>query len=132
MAYGQIPIGKCINIARVRRGMTLHELSKKAHISLHTLESWFYHNHTPTIELLCHVADALELSIDEVIGRRRIEDREATENTEKRRGKCQVTGKQMTALADLIAQAEGLVNNDVPTPEQMAVYLLEHGVILTE
>lgn len=35
-----------------------------------------------------------------------------------------ITGRQIKALADLIEQAEGIVNNDVPTPEQMAVYML--------
>lgn len=37
------------------------------------------------------------------------------------------TSRQINALADLIEQAEGIVNNDVPTPEEMAVYMLEHG-----
>lgn len=36
--------------------------------------------------------------------------------------------REINALAELIEQAEGLVNNDIPTPEEMAVYLLEHGV----
>jgi hypothetical protein len=38
-----------------------------------------------------------------------------------------ITGRQINALAELIEQAEGLVNNDIPTPEEMAVYMLEHG-----
>lgn len=38
------------------------------------------------------------------------------------------TGREINALAELIEQAEGLVNNDIPTPEEMAVYMLEHGV----
>lgn len=37
------------------------------------------------------------------------------------------TGREINALAELIEQAEGLVNNDIPTPEEMAVYMLEHG-----
>lgn len=33
-------------------------------------------------------------------------------------------------LASLISEAEGLVNNDLPTVEQIADYLIEHGVIV--
>jgi hypothetical protein len=36
--------------------------------------------------------------------------------------------RQINALAELIEQAEGQVNNDIPTPEEIATYLLEHGV----
>lgn len=39
-----------------------------------------------------------------------------------------ITVRQINALAALIEQAEGQVNNDIPTPEEMAVYLLAHGV----
>lgn len=31
-------------------------------------------------------------------------------------------------LAELLEEAEGLVNNDLPSLEQMAGYLIEHGV----
>ena len=34
-------------------------------------------------------------------------------------------------LIDLLEQAEGLVNNDVPTPEQIADFLIAHGVTVT-
>lgn len=34
-------------------------------------------------------------------------------------------------LASLLSEAEGLVNNDLPTVEQIADYLIEHGVIVT-
>lgn len=33
-------------------------------------------------------------------------------------------------LARLLSEAEGLVNNDLPTVEQIADYLIEHGVIV--
>ncbi len=33
-------------------------------------------------------------------------------------------------LASLLSEAEGLVNNDLPTVEQIADYLIEHGVIV--
>lgn len=35
-------------------------------------------------------------------------------------------------LAELLAEAEGQINNDLPTVEQMADYLIEHGVIVKE
>lgn len=38
-----------------------------------------------------------------------------------------LTGRQINALAELIEQAEGMVNNDVPTPEEMAIYMLTRG-----
>lgn len=37
---------------------------------------------------------------------------------------------QINALADLIEQAEGQKNNDIPTPEEMATYLIEHNVTI--
>jgi hypothetical protein len=37
------------------------------------------------------------------------------------------TSRQINALAELIEQAEGQVNNDIPTPEEMAYYMAEHG-----
>jgi hypothetical protein len=33
-------------------------------------------------------------------------------------------------LAELLAEAEGQINNDLPTVEQIADYLIEHGVIV--
>lgn len=43
-----------------------------------------------------------------------------------------ITGRQINALAELIEQAEGQKNNDIPTPEEMAIYLLSHGVTIAE
>lgn len=44
--------------------------------------------------------------------------------------KAEITSRQINALAELIEQAEGQANNDIPTPEEMAIYLLEHGVTI--
>jgi hypothetical protein len=41
-----------------------------------------------------------------------------------------INGRQINALAELIEQAEWLVNNDIPTPEEMAVYMLNHGAVV--
>ena len=35
-------------------------------------------------------------------------------------------------LAALVEEAEGMLNNDFPTPDMIAEYLIEHGVILPE
>lgn len=39
------------------------------------------------------------------------------------------TYKHRTRLVGLISEAEGQVNNDLPTVEQIADYLLENGVL---
>ena len=41
-----------------------------------------------------------------------------------------ITGRQINALAELIEQAEGQYNNDIPTPEEMAKYMLTHGAYM--
>ena len=33
-------------------------------------------------------------------------------------------------LAALVEEAEGMLNNDFPTPDMIAEYLIEHGVIV--
>lgn len=49
---------------------------------------------------------------------------------ERKEEKMIITSRQINALAALLEQAEGQVNNDIPTPEEMAIYLLEHGVTI--
>ena len=39
-----------------------------------------------------------------------------------------IESRQINALADLIEQAEGIKNNDIPTPEEMAIYMQLKGV----
>ena len=41
-----------------------------------------------------------------------------------------ITSRQINALAELIESAEGIVNNDIPTPEEMAVFMLENGAYM--
>jgi hypothetical protein len=38
-----------------------------------------------------------------------------------------ITARQVNALAELIEQADGLVNNDLPTLEERAIYMLLRG-----
>lgn len=63
--------GQHINKARCDKGLTLQQLAIKAGISVDTLNSWIYHGHHPDIELLIQVADALDISLDELVGRKR-------------------------------------------------------------
>ena len=69
-------IGQRINFARYERDMTLDELAVKSNISVHTIKAWIYAGYNPHIEALIQIADALDMSLDELAGR-----------TEKRNGK---------------------------------------------
>jgi transcriptional regulator with XRE-family HTH domain len=62
-------IGQKINIERMKKGLTLKELSDKSNISSSTINSWIYHDSHPDIYLLSDVADVLGLSLDYLAGR---------------------------------------------------------------
>ena len=62
-------VGQRIDILRIERGMTMKELAEKADICLDTLHSWIYKGHHPDIILLCRVADALDVTLDKLVGR---------------------------------------------------------------
>lgn len=62
-------IGQHINLIRNRRGMTLDQLAKLSGVSKNTLISWIYHDKNPNIEPLIKVANALNVSLDELVGR---------------------------------------------------------------
>lgn len=66
-----LTIGQYINIARNKRNMTLNQLAEKSGVPKDTICSWIYHGHYPSIVLLICVADALDMSLDEVVGRKR-------------------------------------------------------------
>ena len=63
-------IGQRINFARYERNMSLDELAQKSNVSKNTIVGWIYHGSHPDIELLIAVADALEMSLDELVGRK--------------------------------------------------------------
>lgn len=65
MTYGQY-----INLARNKKNLTVKQLAEKSNVCEGTLASWIYHGHHPDIELLIRVADALEISLDELVGRK--------------------------------------------------------------
>lgn len=62
-------IGQHINFARLECNLTLDELAAMSNVSKSTIASWIYHDHYPTIDLLIRVADALEISLDKLVGR---------------------------------------------------------------
>ena len=63
-------IGQHINQARLDRGMSIDELADKADVNRHTLIGWIYQGHLPNIVLLIGIADALEVSLDDLVGRK--------------------------------------------------------------
>ena len=63
-------IGQRINFARLDRGLTVDELAEKAYVSKNTIAGWIYHGSHPDIELLIAVADVLDMSLDELVGRK--------------------------------------------------------------
>ena len=62
-------IGQRINLIRCERDMSLDQLAEKANVSKNTICSWIYRGVHPDIELLCSVADVLQVSLDELAGR---------------------------------------------------------------
>lgn len=67
-------IGQRINLARIERDLSIDELAKRAHVSKNTIISWIYRDLHPDIELLTAVADVLEMSLDELAGRKGIKE----------------------------------------------------------
>lgn len=63
-------IGENINLARKRHKLSLAKLAELADVNMDTLCGWIYRDHHPDILLLCSVADALDMSLDELVGRR--------------------------------------------------------------
>ena len=61
-------IGQHINAARVSKGYTLDALAEKSGIPRDTLTGWIYDNRIPRIDRLICVADAMEISVDELVG----------------------------------------------------------------
>ena len=66
----KLTIGNAIRKAREARGYSRERLARKAGISQITILQWEHGMFSPTVELLWRVADALDISLDELIGRR--------------------------------------------------------------
>lgn len=63
-------IGQHINLARLKKELSVRELAEKSYVSPNTIASWIYRGTHPDIELLISVADVLEISLDELVGRK--------------------------------------------------------------
>ena len=62
-------IGQSIKKARTNKGFTRKDLSEASGICYITLSHWEENKATPTIILLICIADALGISLDELVGR---------------------------------------------------------------
>ena len=62
-------VGQSIRKLRLDRGYTLEALTVVSGISLATLSHWERDETTPTVTLLCCLADVFEVSLDELVGR---------------------------------------------------------------
>ena len=61
--------GALVRQARERRSITRAQLAQRAGVSVNTMVRLENHNRLPNIRSLIHIADELELSIDELAGR---------------------------------------------------------------
>lgn len=62
-------IGQAIKKARKDRGYTQTKLSMKSGVSTQSIAQWEWDQCTPTVTLLWCVADALDVTLDEIVGR---------------------------------------------------------------
>ena len=62
-------IGEAIKKARKARKLTQKQLAEKSGLSYNTVAWWETNRITPTITLLMCVADVLDISLDELVGR---------------------------------------------------------------
>lgn len=63
-------VGAAMRRARVLAGMTVHELSEASQIVEATVYNCEAGRTMPGLWTLCHIADALDISLDELVGRR--------------------------------------------------------------
>lgn len=63
-------IGEAIKAARKARGLKQIELAEKAGISVNTIRFWETDRTSPTAIFLCCVADVLDVTLDELVGRK--------------------------------------------------------------
>jgi DNA-binding XRE family transcriptional regulator len=66
---GKMTIGQTIKKVRESKGYSQNKLSMKSGVSTQTIAQWEWDKNTPTVTLLWCIADALDVTIDELIGR---------------------------------------------------------------
>lgn len=64
-------IGQSIKRARMERGISQSELSKMCGVSQPEISNWEADKVAPGVFSLISVADSLDISIDELVGRKR-------------------------------------------------------------
>lgn len=62
-------IGQSIRAARESKGWSISQLSRKADVANQTIWQWETGRAMPTVLLLICVADALDVTLDELVGR---------------------------------------------------------------
>ena len=62
--------GQRINIARMQKNLTLQDLADKSGVSCSTIIGWIYRNTDPKLKMLVKIADVLEMTLDDLVGRK--------------------------------------------------------------
>ena len=64
-----LTIGEAIKKARVAKGYTKADLARKTGLSFQTLDKWEKGENYPNVYNLIPIADVLNISLDELVGR---------------------------------------------------------------
>lgn len=67
-------IGEAIRKAREARGYSMQKLAERSGINIITIYNWEHERASPTAYSLICVADALEISLDELVGRNYVDN----------------------------------------------------------
>ncbi len=70
----QDTLGKNIKSFREARNLSQSQLAKRLWIDRSSLSGYEIGKRTPDIYMLCRIADELKLSLDELVGRKTVED----------------------------------------------------------
>lgn len=62
-------LGTRLKEFRLRRGLTQEELAATLHVCRTTIAGWENGKRIPDIFMLCNIADAFEVSLDDLVGR---------------------------------------------------------------
>jgi DNA-binding XRE family transcriptional regulator len=67
----EMTIGERVNLARKKRRLKWKQLAELTGVSKSTMQYWLYGGNDPHISALIRVADALNVSLDELVGRKK-------------------------------------------------------------
>ena len=99
-------IGQRIRILREEKDMTIVEVSKKAGVCPATISKWENRGYIPRLPELSRVSKVLGISVDEIIGRKKIEHKKKFEGSlgqiiREERKKRHMTQRQLGDLAGI-------------------------------